>query len=244
MIHALAEPDVLHIWETGLSQSSPVRALTVLGAAFPDISREELGALTIGQRDAWLFAVRDLLFGPTMTATAACPGCQGQVEFSLRTDDLRLPEQAAPQQAHTLSTGGYELTFRLPDSHDLHNLPDDGGPDTARSALLHRCVLECRHAGGSVSIDVLPEQVVEDMAARMAELDPQAELQLTLRCAHCGQPWQVLLDIVSFLWVEIAAKARRLLREVHDLARAYGWHERDILAMSPVRRAAYRELGG
>ena len=32
--------------------------------------------------------------------------------------------------------------------------------------------------------------------------------------------------------------------EVHALASAYHWHERDILALSPVRRQAYLELLG
>ena len=33
--------------------------------------------------------------------------------------------------------------------------------------------------------------------------------------------------------------AARLLAEIHTLARAYGWSERDLLGMSAVRRAAY-----
>jgi hypothetical protein len=37
----------------------------------------------------------------------------------------------------------------------------------------------------------------------------------------------------------VAARAQRLLMEVHLLARAYSWRESDILAMSPARRNAY-----
>ncbi len=244
MIHALTELDVLRIWEAGLSQPPAAKALTVLAAAFPDVSRADLGALTVGQRDARLLDVRERLFGPTMTATAACPSCWERVEFGLRTDHLRLSIGDAAQHTDTLSIGGYEITFRLPDSYDLDCLMDAAGPESALTALLHRCVLSCHRAGSSVAIDAVPVTVVEELAAQMAALDPQSETQLALQCVHCGHPWQVLLDIVAFLWVEIAAHVRRLLREVHDLARAYGWHERDILAMSPVRRAAYRELAG
>ena len=43
---------------------------------------------------------------------------------------------------------------------------------------------------------------------------------------------------------ELATQAKRLLREVHFLARAYGWREADILAMSARRRQAYLEMVG
>jgi len=49
-------------------------------------------------------------------------------------------------------------------------------------------------------------------------------------------------DIASFFWAEICVQAKRLLREVHTLARAYGWREMDILSMSPARRQFYLEM--
>ena len=41
---------------------------------------------------------------------------------------------------------------------------------------------------------------------------------------------------------EVQARARRLLREVDVLARAYGWTEADVLALSEQRRTAYLEI--
>ena len=38
------------------------------------------------------------------------------------------------------------------------------------------------------------------------------------------------------------ARARALLAAVHTLARAYGWSEPDVLALSEQRRAAYLEM--
>jgi len=51
-------------------------------------------------------------------------------------------------------------------------------------------------------------------------------------------------DILTYLWSEIEDWAQRLLLEVHTLALAYGWSERDILAMSPRRRRLYLEMVG
>ena len=51
-------------------------------------------------------------------------------------------------------------------------------------------------------------------------------------------------DIVSFFWREIEEFAIRTLREIHALARAYGWAEDQILALSPTRRRCYLEMVG
>jgi hypothetical protein len=78
----------------------------------------------------------------------------------------------------------------------------------------------------------------------MAEADPQADIQLAISCAACSHHWRTTFDIVSFFWSEIEVWARRLLCEVHILASAYGWHEREILGLGPVRRQLYLEMLG
>ena len=75
-------------------------------------------------------------------------------------------------------------------------------------------------------------------------VDPQANVQMNLSCVRCGKHWQAVFDIESFLWSEINRWAERLLLEVHQLARAYGWREADILAMSPHRRRFYLDMLG
>ncbi len=80
------------------------------------------------------------------------------------------------------------------------------------------------------------------MAACIAEHDPQAELLLDLQCPACGARWQLVLDIVAFLWEELCSSAAGLLGEVDTLARAYAWSEREILALSPTRRRLYVEM--
>jgi hypothetical protein len=76
----------------------------------------------------------------------------------------------------------------------------------------------------------------------MAEADALGDVQLALTCPQCGHEWQAPFDIASFLWTEINAWAHRTLQDVHELARAYGWREADILALSPWRRQVYLEM--
>ena len=76
----------------------------------------------------------------------------------------------------------------------------------------------------------------------MTELDPLAEVRLELNCPQCQRHWPVTLDIASFFWNEIVSRAKRLLHDVHVLARAYAWREEDILKMSERRRQYYLNM--
>jgi len=128
----------------------------------------------------------------------------------------------------------------LPNSLDLaetcHN------PALARQLLIERCVLRVSHNGIERASPDLSEEVITVLAAQMAEHDPQAERQIDLKCPGCEHCWSVFFDIGSFIWIELYAYARRLLREVHTLAQAYGWREADILTLSAARRALYLEM--
>jgi hypothetical protein len=91
-------------------------------------------------------------------------------------------------------------------------------------------------------LDSWSDEELEEIGERMAMADPLAEMRLTLHCPSCENDWEETLDIVTFLWAEIAARARRLLLEIHALASAYGWTETEILSLSENRRARYIEM--
>ena len=76
----------------------------------------------------------------------------------------------------------------------------------------------------------------------MEEADPLADVRLELECGECGLGFDASLEPSEFAWNEVRDAARRLLWDVDTLARAYGWTERDVLARSPARRAAYVDM--
>ena len=80
------------------------------------------------------------------------------------------------------------------------------------------------------------------MARRIAEADPLAEVILDARCTSCGHEWPLLFEIAEYFWREVSAEATRLLDQVGELARVFGWREQDILAMSAWRRRHYLEM--
>ena len=238
----LSAHDILHIWEWGQGQHPVDRALTFLVAASPEITRDELAALSVGQRDARLLTLRQQTFGSTFHGFAECPQCAKSLEFAVAVAEIRASEPSSGERALELVTDGLELRFRLPNSWDLAAVAGCEDAATARHLLVQRCVLQVSRDGMPVPAGELAVEVTTGLATRMVDCDPQAEVLLDFQCPACGHRWQMIFDIVSFFWAEICAQAKRLLREVHTLARAYGWCEADILAMTAARRQSYLDM--
>ena len=241
-MRTLTNVELLDVWESGLSQTSVERALSLVAAAAPGVPVEELARLSVGERDRRLFELRKATFGEVLPMTTSCPRCNEQVEANVPVDDLIVRAAAVAEDA--LEAEGVEVRFRLPNSIDLAAVADEMSTEDAALRLLVSCVVDARRGGTALAVEELPEAVIARIADRMAELDPQADVELALTCPACAQEWLALLDIGEFLWTEIQASAQRLLRDVHALARAYGWREPDVLALSAARRQAYLEMIG
>ncbi|MBZ4415586.1 hypothetical protein [Myxococcus sp. RHSTA-1-4] len=242
-MRALSASDIVHLWEVGQPQHPLDRALTLVGAACPELSRQELVALDVASRDSLLLRLRERTVGPLLDCYAECPACRTSLEFQVETERLLALLNTA-RSGRVLEADGVEVRYRLPDSRDLAAVarcPDAGA---ARQLLLRRCVLGASDSQGAFSADALPDGVVTALCARLEEEAGVADAQVDLRCPSCGHVLEVAIDITEFFWRELAVEARRLLREVHVLARAYCWSEESILAMGPQRRRFYLELAG
>jgi len=214
--------------------------MTLLALAWPQKTVDEWTMVSMGERDRYLLRLREELFGPKLEAIASCPKCGTRLELTFRTNDLQTQVAADSEQLRVKSSG-YEIDYRLPTSADLLAVADN--PAQARELLLERCV-EARSKGIAVPATSLPDRVVKLLGERMAQADPQAEIQIALECPACSHHWSTIFDILSYLWSEIEDWAQRILHDVHLLASAYGWSERDILAMSATRRRLYLDVVG
>jgi hypothetical protein len=243
-MRALSAAELLNVWERGLGQAPPVRALTLLGAACPDAAPDALAKLPVGERDARLMTLRKWTFGSHMVCVATCAGCGERLELSFGADQLFTKDETVSTESLSLTVEEYELSFRLPNSLDLAELVSVKDPDAGHTLLLERCLSKAERHGKRVSITELPAFVLESLVTRMGEIDKTGNLQLLLDCPQCAQHSQAIFDIESFFWKEINAWAIRMLREVHKLATAYGWRELDILNMSAWRRQVYLNLIG
>lgn len=246
--------ELLEAWEHGLSRSPAHRALTLLAAVSPGTPLDDIARLPTGTRDLGLLRLRSELFGDRVEAVCSCPACGEQLDACFDARELLADETAVaagpPAPTRQLCLRGNRVTARAPSSLDL--LAVAGEPDIAasRRALLRRCLANAGPGDGTEPADPLPAEfvdtmhgdLVDEVVTQIAALDPRARIELDLTCAACGHAWPAVFDIASFLWAEINAWAHRTLRDVHAIAAAYGWHEADILAISPLRRQCYLEM--
>jgi hypothetical protein len=234
--------ELLSVWERAVGRDGADRALSLLGAASPGRSIRDLGAESIGRRDGLLFAFRERLFGARFDCVTECPRCRRSLEFALVSDDLRA--EGAPDEAVlSLSTDRHSIRFRVPDSSDLIAVEREcSNTEEAVQALLERCVVEAFEDGERMPPSEIPPEVLDLIDAAMQAKDPQADIEVSLSCPSCEESWTEAFDIAGYLWQELDAWARRVVRDVHTLASAYAWRETDILAMSAARRVAYLDL--
>lgn len=234
---------LLTVWEAQHAAHPLRRALALLDAAWPDVGQRAWAAAPVGERDAWLLTLYERLFGPDLRTLATCPQCGERLETDFRTADIRgarTPALPAPQTPRRLHCDGYTIEYRLPDSDDLlavSTLRSDGV-----AALLARCVLSAAHDDTPCAAEELPPRATARLAEAMSRADPDADVRISLNCPACAHAWKTGFDIVTHLWLELEDWAQRTLAEVHALARAYGWGEGEILALSPTRRQLYLEL--
>jgi hypothetical protein len=231
--------ELLGVWERSGALGPAERADALLGLGLPG---EHASDLTVGERDARLLELRELLFGSALDGAAECAGCGEQVEYSLSAQTLAAErDPALPDDAFALSVFGYELRFRLPTGADLSAAASAADVDGARTTLLERCVLTSTVDGREEPAASLPAPVVTALAERLARADPLGDVRLALTCPACSSAWTVVLDVGAWLWSELESWARRTVLDVHALASAYGWSEAEILALGP-RRELYVEL--
>ena len=243
-MRSLAANDFILARELGVTHDAADRAVAMLSLAFPEESRDELSRLSLGRRTARLLDVRERLFGPELHGFAECPQCGTALELAMDADALRSERPVHSAAELELDADGFRIHFRLLDSRDLKAASRCDGVESARSLLVQRCVLGARRGDESIDAAELPPPVIDRLAQQLDECDPRAETLVALTCPACAFEWQLAFDVASFLHTEISARGRRLLSEVHALAREYGWREADILAMSDVRRREYLELIG
>ncbi|MCG8418742.1 MAG: phage baseplate protein [Proteobacteria bacterium] len=232
--------DLIALWEQDRGLPAAEQAVLLLELACPDKSRDQIGALTIGERDRILLELRTRLFGNQLDGLATCTQCDEQLEVELQISDFVAGNQSPPAETHSsLRVGEVDVSFRLPTTNDAVLVSRHSHGDQARRALLRQCIVSATQDGASVAADQLDDVTLARIAQELELSDPLSEIRLQLTCSNCEHIEFVLLDIASYLWTELISQAEQLLDEVRLLAREYGWREMDILSMSGRRRQFY-----
>ncbi len=233
-IRAPAEAELLALWERGRARHPIDRSLLLCARARPDLPPGQIAELPLGTINEALLRLREACFGARIDTYVDCERCGQRLEIALDAGQL-ITSAEKSDKPREFSHRGFR--FRLPVGRDLAAIADDRDPHAAALKLLERCCIERPRSEAPELAELLA-----DVETELEALDPAADLNLDVACASCGHRWTPSLDLGALLWDEIDAYARRLFAEVHHLARAYGWTESEILALSPGRRATYLEM--
>jgi hypothetical protein len=234
LLRELSGSDELGSVRGGAVAASELLESLIVEAPGPMLRREELWALSLGQRDRLLAAVHAHHFGDRIESVVDCGSCRKAfaVDFSLSalvSATLGAPPSAVPDERGLLTLGD-GMRFRLPSAEDeraVLALP----PGEAALELLRRC-----------APDGMAQAESEALQALVAQAGPVLDLELPARCALCQKEQSIHFDIVSFFFASLRNERPLLLREIHRLAMAYQWSQEAILRLPRSQRRAYVAL--
>jgi hypothetical protein len=238
-MRAVTQSDLLALWESGKALHPLDWGLLAVNTMFPETQPDSVADWPIGRRNRALVEMQLACFGPALRGWTSCRRCADKLGFAL--DGRALAESPLPNQAEPIVVNG--RSFRLPTSRDLARIAAEDDPGTAAVALVEMCRIDGEPVERSFATEI--DWTKEDLDAigdKMALADPLGEIMLYFDCPQCGESFEDSLDLPTFLRAEIEGRAKRLLREVHTLASAYGWGEAEILSLNPARRQFYLEM--
>jgi hypothetical protein len=240
---ALRPGALLDLWDECAQAELPQRARAILRAAYRQLCVEDLDAMAIGQWNSALLRFRAAQFGTELRIFDRCPSCQGSVEFAVETSEILPAADPLPDERY-FSSGDWSVRFRPLTGGDwLRSFqPGCGEPKEAGKRLLSRALLQVRHRSREATPEEMPDPAWEALAEALVEADTASEILFRLRCPSCREEWDSPLEPAEFVWREINAACRRLLRQIHALAWAYGWSEAEIVGLSQERRTNYLRM--
>jgi hypothetical protein len=194
---------------------------------------------TLHRRLQALLAIERAGGGVRSTLQRRCPHavCGEPMELDLDLDRFVLPEHAPEFDVQV--TPDVRLTVRLPSGADQrrwHGAASAGDPIEAQVA---RDLVQAVNGVARSAGDALAPEWIDPLADALEERDPLTALRLATRCPACGEAVAIELDLEDYLLSRARARQERLLDAVHQLARAYHWSEREILALPRERRRQY-----
>jgi hypothetical protein len=222
-------------------------ALTdVLAACLADgearpATREWLTAAPVGDRVAAVMAIAAITGDGRFAVPLLCPveTCRDAIEIELTWNEIRAAATGATRDPFEVDANGVRYRVRRPIAADQ---------DRWRRAAPGGAGLEPREVVASLIVDGpldrLSAERVAQIEAALDDHDPLICFGLAVVCPTCGVTSRHELSLVSIAADVLRRSQGRLLDDIDELARAYGWSEGAILAIPAWRRARYRALIG
>jgi len=231
--------DHLVIWDQAALARPTSRAVILARGFCGAPSFEAAAAWPVGERDGNLLAVHRTAFGDRLDLMASCPSCAEPAAFDVSIEAL-LAQHGASEWPLRIEFQDVVLVCRRPGAADLAAAwAGSETLDEARRRLCHACVEVLGPDGQALAVERLDDAAIAAAGSALADADPLADIRFVLTCPACAATWETLFDPPHALWRAFDAWARAAMYDVRQLARSYGWSEREILDMHPSRRQFY-----
>lgn len=211
-------------------------ALEVLGGE--SATRQRVDALSVPDRRLLMVELAQALGVSFLQSTYACENCREPFHVFLDLARLPLYPDGPRDASAVIATTAGSVRVRVPTGADqirISHLDDDA---SAVRLLVALCVSP---SGDCSAGDLTAQLSSEDLAAvdaMLEELAPNIPWAAEAGCPECQH-----LNIIP---IDAAAWLPRLadgpLGDIHEIAMAYGWSERDIVALTRTQRLKYLAL--
>lgn len=201
------------------------------------IDRDAARELCVADRRQLVVALARQLGGDDLWLHPVCDACGAVFDVHVARSALPVKPAGRTFPFADASVRGERVRLRVPNGGDQERIAALD-PDDARRDLLARCIERVADREPDPGfVEALDEADVATIDAALDEAAPDLGTVLSVACAECGNHQLVHVDPYR-----LDLDARRLYREVHDLAWSYHWSESDILALPRGRRRYYLSL--
>lgn len=222
------------VLEQGLAAhpgGAQARAVWLLSHVVTGLSRQgaavSLPDLTLTQFDGILAAFYRMHYADALPAQAKCGDCAEPFEINFNLSDVQaqLVQGSAPYEGDHMGSliAPSGRVFRLPRVADLERLTSTSPEEWLRDLL----------QDGPFDLD--------DFQEELECAGPVLSQTINAACPACNQPNTIRFDLADFVTATFAGEAAFLWREVHLLARSYGWSLAEVLSLP---RDVRRRLAG
>jgi hypothetical protein len=202
------------------------------------VSAAVLQQWTVAERLQGLLAIASASVGPVSRAVATCThsGCGGQVELELGNAGFA---QMSVTVVDWTTPSDATVRLRLPTGDDLAAWQDQAPSVAHEEAWWVRRLIVSVDGEPPSSEWTTPSTWLVPIAETLEDADPLTALVLDVDCPFCGRVIAVDVDLEYLLIERLGACQRALTDEIHRLASAYHWNERDIADLPVWRRRQY-----
>lgn len=199
------------------------------------LPENEVWSWTLKMRLQALSAIAMATRGSELVLYVHCSNslCGERIELSL---DLAMFQQDIAEEEFVFHIEDKTLTARLPNGWDQHQWlqhQDDPLAVIAKKLVLH---IDDEKPGDHWN---LPDEWLTGFGEALEKHDELMTLQLNSKCPVCAQDLEIGVDLEAQLLTSLSYVQKKLLLDVHQLALAYHWTEKEILGLSLQRKNFY-----